>query len=318
MAKICYVVHRYAPFPGGSEYFVQHMAEETLRRGHDVTVFTGRHLGDLHGIKVTSTFDDNFDLVVVHGGDVPNQDIIHLGSYKSPVLYQIIKPSNSYSCMQGLKKHQFLGWSTIEDLEHIAHHDMLHKAVNIRHGMNFKDRVLTNKNPDLFKLKYNIDLNKHVFLSMGGFYPHKAMSELANTFNAANLENTVLVLMGYDVGDIPRETENIIIKVGAPEEDVLLALAAADLYIMNSYEEGFGLVLLEAMMNKVPWAARNIAGAKLMKNYGFTYNTQKELIDFMQKFSYNKTLVDDAYNYVIKNHLIQNTVDDIEGVLWKM
>jgi len=40
MKKILYVVHRYAPYPGGSENYVRDMAEETLRRGHDVTVFT--------------------------------------------------------------------------------------------------------------------------------------------------------------------------------------------------------------------------------------------------------------------------------------
>jgi len=37
MKKILYVVHRYAPYPGGSENYVRDMAEETLRRGHDVT-----------------------------------------------------------------------------------------------------------------------------------------------------------------------------------------------------------------------------------------------------------------------------------------
>ena len=49
-----YVVHRYAPYPGGSENYVRDMAEETLKRGYDVTVFAGDHAGDINGVKVTS------------------------------------------------------------------------------------------------------------------------------------------------------------------------------------------------------------------------------------------------------------------------
>ena len=46
MAKILYVVHRYAPYPGGSENYVRDMAEETVSRGHDVTELACEHKGD--------------------------------------------------------------------------------------------------------------------------------------------------------------------------------------------------------------------------------------------------------------------------------
>ena len=46
--RICFVVHRYAPYPGGSEYNVQRMAEECKRRGHNVIVLTGDHQGDFN------------------------------------------------------------------------------------------------------------------------------------------------------------------------------------------------------------------------------------------------------------------------------
>ena len=72
--RILYVVHRYAPFPGGSENYVRDMAEETLFRGHEVAVFAGEHKGDHNGIRVTTDtaiFGEKWDLVVVHGGDVP-------------------------------------------------------------------------------------------------------------------------------------------------------------------------------------------------------------------------------------------------------
>ena len=44
--RLLFVVHRYYPFPGGSEYYTAAMAEEALSRGHDVTVLTGEHQGD--------------------------------------------------------------------------------------------------------------------------------------------------------------------------------------------------------------------------------------------------------------------------------
>ena len=58
MAKICFVVHRYAPFPGGSEYYVQQMAEECVQRHHDVTVLAGEHKGHLNGVRLTSDAND--------------------------------------------------------------------------------------------------------------------------------------------------------------------------------------------------------------------------------------------------------------------
>jgi hypothetical protein len=46
MSRLLFVVHRYAPYPGGSEYNVQRLAEEAMRRGHRATVLADTHLGD--------------------------------------------------------------------------------------------------------------------------------------------------------------------------------------------------------------------------------------------------------------------------------
>jgi hypothetical protein len=63
--KICFVVHRYAPYPGGSEYYVQQMAEECVQRHLDVTVIAGEHKGHLNGVRVTSDANElmNKDLM---------------------------------------------------------------------------------------------------------------------------------------------------------------------------------------------------------------------------------------------------------------
>jgi hypothetical protein len=67
------------------------------------------------------------------------------------------------------------------------------------------------------------------------------------------------------------------------------------------------------MLNKTPWAARNIAGARLMSDYGFSYDNDEQLLKYMKEFKPLKGMpaVDNAYEYLIHNHLIRHTVDDI-------
>ena len=157
-----------------------------------------------------------------------------------------------------------------------------------------------------------------MFLSAGGFWQNKAFDELVNSFNKANLWDTTLVLAGYDNRSnlMPATTEFVKPFLIDDREDIMSAITEADLYILNSYEEGFGLVLLESMLNHTPWAARNIAGAATMKEYGFTYDTQEQLIEYMKEFNRLGSISsDETYNYVINNRMISNTVDDILGLL---
>lgn len=311
-SKILFAVHRYAPYPGGSEYYVRDMAEECYRRGHDVTVLAHEHKGDLNGVKVTNDYQilvQPWDLIVVHGGDVITQNIVHFNAHvlkNFPVVYMIIKPSESDICMHGMKNHKFIAYSTSMDIDHIKKHGLFHKARRIRHGLSIKETVRT-KNKKA----------KTTFVSAGGFYPHKAMIPLANAFTQANIKDTELHLYGYYAGPLPVETDNVKVFLGKSKDDVAQAIADADAYIMNSYDEGFGLVLLESMMNKTPWYARNIAGAKDMSAYGTVYDNEEQLMNMLRQFQRVDKAVEDSYNYVMANHTIEQTVNDIEDILWE-
>ena len=72
--RLLFVVHRYAPYPGGSEYYVQNMAEEMLKRKHEVTVLAHEHKGDYNGVIASNDYNtilnQPWDLIIVHGGDV--------------------------------------------------------------------------------------------------------------------------------------------------------------------------------------------------------------------------------------------------------
>lgn len=316
--KICFVVHRYAPFPGGSEYYVQQMAEECVQRHHDVTVVAGEHKGDLNGVRVTSdaAYLSNQDLIVVHGGDVGVQNFVlsNAKNINSPMLYMIIKPSDSQVCVQAMQDVAFIGCSAPEDWEHVKKYGMEHKAVKVIHGISPTDCIGTKGR---FKQKYGIPEGKTMFLSCGGYWPNKRMIELADAFRQANLENAVLVTTGYDnrFGIMPHASENVIPLMVEDPMDVKDAIADADCYIMNSDAEGFGLVILESMINKTPWIARNIAGAKLLKEFGTVYETEEQLTAILGLFPHMQTREESAYKYVIQNHLIKNTVDDILSLI---
>jgi len=316
--KLLFVVHRYAPYPGGSENYVRDMAETAFFRGHDVTVFAGEHKGMHNDVPVTSDATilyKDWDLIIVHGGDVAVQNFVleRADRLGGPVLYLLILPSNSPTCVGALHKASYLGCSTFADYRHVQGFSVGHKAVRVRHGININQSI----GPRGFREKYGID-TKYMFLSCGGFWPNKGFEELIDTFNSINRDDVTLVLTGYDNRHnlMPPDTKRVKTLMLHTRSMMLSALRESDLYILNSTSEGFGLVLLESMLNGTPWAARNIAGAETLREYGFTYTTQDELSNYMKSFYGvpQKDLVT-AQNYVIGTHQISHTVQDILRII---
>jgi glycosyltransferase involved in cell wall biosynthesis len=314
MAKIVYVVHRYAPYPGGSENYVRDMAEETLRRGHEVIVFAGEHKGDHNGVRVTSdpaVFNEKIDLVVVHGGDVGWQDnvLAQCQKIQAPVLFMLIIPSESQLYQFARQHVAYIGCSTRDDWNYVTTHGVRDKAVRVRHGIDPKISIGLKG----FREKYGIK-TPYMFLSCGGYWHNKKMAELVQLFKQVQRTDVTLVTTGYDnrFGIMPQDSEYVKNLLLDNRDDVMSAIRETDLYVMHSDREGFGLVLLESMLNKTPWAARDIAGANLMREFGFTYTKDEELFEYMRNFKHvSQHAVEDAYEYVTMNHLIGNTVDDI-------
>lgn len=316
MAKLLFVVHRYYPFPGGSEYYVQAMAEEALTRGHDVSVLTGEHQGDQNGIKVTSDANvllQKWDLIIVHGAGVAVQDFVlsNATQIPNPILYMIILPEERPVHVKALQDCKYIGWSTHEDMEFINKYQVNHKAVNVRHGIKHLESI----GKPGFKQKYNIQ--GPMFLSCGGYWSNKAMKELAFLFKKADLSDAVLVTTGYDNRSnlMPDATPNVIPLLIDDKADVISAISEAECYVMHSYVEGFGLVLLESMLNETPWIARHGSGARLLESFGKTYTTNDELVSLLQNFNNLQWNTEAAKKHVLENHLISNTVDDIEKLL---
>lgn len=311
--KILYVVHRYAPYPGGSEIYVQGMAEESLRRGHQVAVFAGQHQGNYNGVMVTSDAGillGDWDAIVVHGGDVNVQDFVlsNAARIPSPVLYMLVLPSDSDVCAKALHDCRWIGCSTDADFRHCNKHGVASKAVRVRHGITWQNCM----GKPGFREKHGI--TGRMFVSCGGYWPNKAMRELADLFEAARLDDATLVTTGYDnrMGLMPPGRPGIVPLLLDDREEVLSAIHDADCMIMHSYQEGFGLVLLESMLNQTPWLARHIAGAETLERFGRTYRSDAELVMLLRNFDRSYFDIKGAYEHVVGNHLISNTVDDIE------
>lgn len=318
--RILYVVHRYAPFPGGSETYVRNMAEETLFQGHMVAVLAGEHQGDLNGVHVTSDpqiLAQHWDLIVVHGGDVSMQNFVLMNANNprlgGPVLYMLILPSESPVCLKGLENSTYIGCSTLADWRHVEKHGVQTKSVKVRHGI-VKE---TSIGQSWFRDREDIK-TKYMFLSSGGYWPNKGFGELVEIFNSIQRTDATLVLTGYDNrhGLMPRSTQFIKSYLLESRDDMLSALKDSDLYILNSTTEGFGLVLLESMLNMTPWVARKIAGAETMQDYGKTYTTPYELEEYLKTFVGVPSSDRIAGQYYVQaTHLIQHTVEDILKVI---
>ena len=114
---------------------------------------------------------------------------------------------------------------------------------------------------------------------------------------------------------MPQARSNVIPLLINDHAQVINAIASADCYLLHSYSEGFGLVLLESMLNNTAWIARNIAGATLMQQYGRVYHTDSEFMSILSAFDHNQFNTTVARDYVITHHSIVNTVDAILQII---
>jgi hypothetical protein len=180
LAKLLFVVHRYAPYPGGSEFNTQRYAEAALELGHNVTVLAGTHKGDYNGVKLTSdtaVLNQQWDLVIVHG-DGPMQNVVHQNVQPNPVMYLLIKPHNNPIIYEGMKNAKWMGCATLLDIGFVINSGYKDKIKVIKYGINPPSPGSLLLRDDL-DTKFGLDPNKAIILSCGGFWPHKGFRELA-------------------------------------------------------------------------------------------------------------------------------------------
>ena len=151
------------------------------------------------------------------------------------------------------------------------------KARVVRYGtaggvdVNYFSREALDSSVDVRRL-LGIELSDFVFCFVGRIVRDKGINELVHAINRLSAEDQSihLILVGpleEDLDPITDETKSIIsgnIRIHAVgrQADVRPYLAASNAFVLPSYREGVGMVLLEANAMGVPCIASDIIGCR--------------------------------------------------------
>lgn len=170
------------------------------------------------------------------------------------------------------------------------------------------------------RAELGISKNAFVFSFVGRIVKDKGINELVAAFDKLSQDHGVsLILVGpqeKDLDPIKRETEELIkankhIYAVGRQNDVRSYLAASDSFVLPSYREGVGMVLLEANSMDVPCIASDIIGCNDVVTEGVNgelvqprsadalYHKMK---DWAEHREYVEKLAKGCRNYVISRY----------------
>lgn len=226
-------------------------------REYRARVLRGDHdLAHLHGQRVWST-DHLFPylrharnaLVLTPHGFAQwhrrRRPIVDAGYYRL-ALPRALRRIPCVTALTQREKEDLLGWGVDED-----------RVVVIPDGYDPREFAAL---PSGFRARFGFAPDEKLLLYAGGFYPNKRVDRLVDA--CAGLDAT-LVVLGADADGSRALVEAQARAAGTrlrvlgriPREDVLSAYKEADLFLLGSDFEGFGLVLLEAMAAGLPFVS---------------------------------------------------------------
>lgn len=302
MKRILFVAHRFG-HPGGTEQTMYRYVNTAVQMGYEAAAYAPEirinkdrfYSGTLDGVTVTNDINilyETWDMIVVHG-DGSGQNQVHQNprDVGGPIFYLLCRPEEqNQSVLQvmlaGMKKARWVGCATSTDYAFAEKYGYKDKIRPIRgYPIECPPNMVPNRE------KFGITEN-NVYISTGGFWPHKQFEQIAESFCRIKPAQTELILTGYDVRngvpDYVGMGKAAGVKISSyfvyNKEAIYELMASSDLYIWNSKpgSEGFGLVLLESMYYNLPWIGTHTAAAiDLNGAGGQTYQTRDEMEQLM-------------------------------------
>lgn len=200
------------------------------------------------------------------------------------------------------------------------------KIVVIPNGISKK--FLKKHNPNIFLKKYNIPKNRFIILSVGRIHYSKNFQGLIKAISLLPEEvkkDILVVIIGPDAGYLhylkslikKHKLEKQIIFTGRVNENVKLsAYEACDLFVLPSFWEGFGIVILEAMAKNKIVIAKNAGGQKwVVPEKKFLFSSIKELAEKILSVYKGKLKREFDYKEIVKRKYVwENVVKKIKEV----
>lgn len=187
---------------------------------------------------------------------------------------------------------------------------------------------------DKIRKKYEIGKNPYL-LFVSTIQPRKNIPNMIRAFSQfinenEEMKNTLLLIAGKKGWDYEKSLEapqkygvekNVKFLGRVPEEDLPILYSGAKGYINVSFEEGFGLPLLESMACGVPSVVSNIPAHKEVGDYLPVYvdpnnieNIKDGIFEIMTRYFDKKDFIERSKNFSWKN-TAEKTLEVLEKTL---
>lgn len=146
------------------------------------------------------------------------------------------------------------------------------KAAKIRliyNGLNLEELITTIANKREIREALHLEPNHKIVITVANLIPYKGHSELlkAAAIVCRQISNSIFLLVGEDRG-IQKHLERQALELGigrdiiflGQRKDIPVLMAASDISVLPSHEEGFSNVILESMAAGLPVVATRVGG----------------------------------------------------------
>lgn len=189
-----------------------------------------------------------------------------LDGYFSPIMTQF------YALLERLMapiSHRIVCLTSREIDQYInAHIGKRSQYTFIYNGITIQNFAHSSSQRERLRHVLNISSSAVVCITVGRLVPVKGQSDLLTAFKLAYEKYPDLYLLMVGDGELKSELENQAQHLGISKQVLFLGwrtdipdlLAASDIFVLPSLNEGLGLVLIEAMACQLPVVATNVGG----------------------------------------------------------